>query len=578
MPPAAKTSARPALLRTLVSCALLVAGFEWAARSQGWFDPTEMPDPYQGFPGTPPLYRVETDADGAAIRARSPNKDKYRPASFAVDKPADEFRVFCIGSSSTNSDAFLSPDGSYPAFLRLYLSFLLPGKTPVVINAGGGGSSSIQHMEVLREVLDYEPDLIVLAPEAGDKNLIPPSPQGVMAQRDDSNPITRTLRRWLARSRLYVGTRELLADARPSSPSQQGLLSAFSAFFLYSVSQPFSPQTFEKLFDFKRDRVPVLMPWVIPREEIAYAHGRFSDRLTQMIGMARDADVPIIMVGPLRNLRASFYYRFHIDPSEIREGRLDEWRALYARAIEEKRAGRFERAVATFREVRALYVEDRDEILAFDLGECLEALGRFDEAFIEYSKPYRENPSLQLIVDAARAHDVPYADPFPAVCAASPNGIPGYGEFTDSVHPMANTNRIVALTVLDAMRGLQRWPELAGTDSPRFLAADGAVRAAVDKCQAPLHNRMLQAILAGRPQEAVALGKTVPVEALGTSQFVEAIYYGWALTLTGENEAARDVYLRLRRSFLRPGVAVPPLDSDEELVRVAFAGDVFAWF
>ncbi|MBM3984226.1 MAG: hypothetical protein FJ296_00815 [Planctomycetes bacterium] len=569
-------SARSAFVRTLLSCVALVAAFEVGARALGWFDPTVLPDPYQGFPGTPPLYRPEPQPDGGLRYVRSPNKDKYRVESFPFDKGADEFRVFCIGSSSTNSDAFIDPDGSYPHFLELYLRHLLPGRTPVVVNAGGGGSSSVQHLEVLREVLDYQPDLVVLAPEAGDKNLIPPSPQGVKTQRDDANPISTWLRSRLTHSRLYLAARELLAEAQPSSARPRNAPSVFSAFFLYTLSQPFSQQTFSRLLEFKSDRVPVLMPFVIPREEVDYAHRRFSERLQQMVDLARDRGVPLVFVGPQRNLKASFYLRFHIDPDEIRDGRVDEWRALYERGLEAKRAGRLQEAVDLLRQVRGLYLLDRDEILAFYLGECLERLGRPAEAFEEYIKPYRENPSLQIIRDAARGNGVPCADPFPRVCAASRDGIPGYAEFTDSVHPMPGTNRIVALSVLDAMRETGAWPELLDETSPRFTAADRAVSAAVERCLAPAHNRMLRAILEGRTAEAVELGRSMPEDELYLGY--NALYYGWALTLSGDDQAARAVYVNLRRRLLRRGSEIPALDTDEDLIRVAFGGDVFAWF
>jgi tetratricopeptide (TPR) repeat protein len=570
------TSARSAFVRTLLSCLALVGAFEVGARAFGWFDPTVLPDPYQGFPGTPPLYRPERQPDGGLRYVRSPNKDKYRVEGFPYDKGPDEFRVFCIGSSSTNSDAFIEPDGSYPHFLESYLRHLLPGRTPVVVNAGGGGSSSVQHLEVLREVLDYQPDLVVVAPEAGDKNLIPPSPQGVMTQRDDANPISTWLRSRLTRSRLYLAARELLAAVQPPSARPRNAPSVFSAFFLYTLSQPFSRQTFSRLFEFKSDRVPVLMPFAIPREEVDYAHRRFSERLQRMVDLARDRGVPLVFVGPQRNLKASFYLRFHIDPGEIRDGRVDEWRALYERGLEAKRAGRLEDAVELLRQVRGLYLLDRDEILAFYLGECLEQLGRRAEALEEYIKPYRENPSLQIIRDAASRNGVPYADPFPRVCAESRDGTPGYAEFTDSVHPMPGTNRIVALSVLDAMRETGAWPELLDDASPRFSAADRAVSAAVARCLPPPHTRMLSAILEGRTAEAVEFGRSMTEDELYLGY--NALYYGWALTLAGDEQAARIVYVNLRRRLLRRDSEVPALETDEDLIRVAYGGDVFAWF
>src|SRR5262245_61217425 len=126
----------PRLLRSVAVCALLLVAFEVAARHFGWLDPTERADPYMGFPGTSPLYRVERPDDGSEVFHRSPNKDKYREATFDARKPPREFRVFCVGGSSVRSEAFLSPDASFPHLLELYLAGLLADREPRVINAG----------------------------------------------------------------------------------------------------------------------------------------------------------------------------------------------------------------------------------------------------------------------------------------------------------------------------------------------------------------------------------------------------------------------------------------------------------
>ena len=59
--------------------AAFLGALELGFRAAGWFDPTELHDPYLGFRGTAPLYRPETGAEGEAIRRTSPNKRRaYR--------------------------------------------------------------------------------------------------------------------------------------------------------------------------------------------------------------------------------------------------------------------------------------------------------------------------------------------------------------------------------------------------------------------------------------------------------------------------------------------------------------------
>ena len=64
-----------------------------------------------------------------------------------------------------------------------------------------------------------------------------------------------------------------------------------------------------------------------------------------MASLARAADVPILFVLPVRNLKQSFYLRFHMTPDEIVEGKLDRWRAFYQAGCDAKREGRYDAAL-----------------------------------------------------------------------------------------------------------------------------------------------------------------------------------------------------------------------------------------
>lgn len=566
------------LVRTLAVATLFVVGFEAVARHFDLLDPTELDDVYLGFPGTSELYRKEQVADGRWIHRTSPNKLKvYREVTFRVEKPQEEFRVFCIGASTTRSDSFMVPDGSYPAMLEIYLAELMPDRKVRCINSGGGGMSSIQNLEVLREVLHYQPDLICICPEAGDKNLIPPSPEGVMAVKDDDDPLRVPVRRALSRSRLYVGARETLRRVQQDDREDAAMRSAFSAFFLYAIGRPFATDSFSRLFELKHDRVPTVMPYAIPAAEIDRAHARFRANLHEMARLCRAASVPLIFLMPLRNPKASFYLRFHIDPSEIKPGRQEEWQDLYTRGLAAKQAGRHEEALRLLKQVRELYVDDRDEILAFYLGECLEQLGRTAEARAEYELPYQRNPSTTILKQTVEELGVPTANPYPLVVRNTKDGIPGYDEFTDSVHPMPDTNRAIALSIIELIRAREMLP-LAGRDRQRV--AEAAVKTRVSKFSAPEHNRMVKAMVEGRVDDAIKIGRSLPENVLIEERLLEPLYLGWALTMKGDIDGSRDLYRKLRRFRLKgmEDQALPALDSDADVIRVAFAGDVFAWF
>jgi hypothetical protein len=553
--------------------------FEAGARQAGVLDPTLRRDPYQGFPGTSRLYRPETGPDGAAVLATAPNKlGRYREQRFPAPKPAGEYRVFCVGGSSVHSDAFLAPDGSFPRMLELRLAGLLDGRTPRVVNSGGGGTGSIQNLEVVREVLGYQPDLVVIYPDGGEKNYVPPSPQGLMAEADDRHPVRTAARRCLARLRSYRAARMAWLALLPPSPPDRGVISAFSSLALFALSRPFDPENFARPFEMKTRGVPVLMPHPIPGDVIDRAHARYTAKLGEMVERCREAGVPVLLVQPVRNLKASFYLRFHIAPSEILSGRLAEWRTRYERGLGQIAQGRLEEAVETLRSVRALYVDDRDEVLAFQLGRCLERLGRPAQALAEYERPYLDHPVRGLIARVAAGHGVPLVDPYPAVVAASAGGIPGFGEFTDGFHPMPVTNRVIAESIVAAIVDLGLAGPLRNPAAPANAAATERLDRLVERLPAPLHTRMTAALSAGQPAAAVDAARSVPREQLLDTQLVESVLLGWALVRAGRIEEARTLHAELRLRYGRAAVDLPPLETDADMVRNAFAGDPFAWF
>ena len=569
------------LVRGMLVALLALAAFEAGSRQAGWLDPSRSPDPYLGFPGTPPLFVPERGPDGAAVLRTAENKRDtiYRDSRFPVPKPPGEYRVFCIGGSSVRSEIWLNPDGSFPGLLGTELWGRLPGLTPRVINAGGGGQGSVQNLEVLREVLDDEPDLIVVYPEGGEKNTIPPSPQAALAVKDDESPLRASARRCLNRLRSYQAAKLAYQALLPRAPAGGDVSSAFSALATFAVSRPYRAENFIRPFEMKLDGVPVLMEHPIPAAEIERAHARFLRNLATMAALCKERGVPLLFVQPVRNLEAVFYLRFHIAPEEIQAGRIAEWRQLYERAVALRHEQRWEEALAALGQLRQLYVEDRDELAAFLAGDCLLQLGRPADALREFERPYLQHPMRGLIERAGQQAGIPVVDPYPAVLAVSTGGIPGYEEFTDSFHPMPKVNRAIAVAIADAMAAAGIGPPQRPADSPERAAASARLDAVVAGIPVPLHTAIVSAILHGDPQKAIALGRTLPEAEMMSMQPVTAVYLGWALAKSGDDAAAREWYRKLReQTSYACSRNMPPLNTDEDIVRNAFAGDVFAWF
>jgi tetratricopeptide (TPR) repeat protein len=568
------------LLRGVAVATLFVVGFEGVARRGGHFDPSTREDPYLGFPGTSRLFQPRVASDGSAIYETAQNKKKiYRVQSFPAAKAPGEFRVFCIGGSGVRSDAFMDPDGSFPFMLWVYLRDAMPDRMVRVLNCGGGGMGSVQNLEVLREIVDYEPDLIVVCPEGGEKNMVPPSPQGMLAVADDASPLRVAARRLLTKLRLYHVLRDGYQRCFAPGKASQFELSAFSAFIAAIVGRTFEPDIFTRFLEFKVDRVPVVMEESpIPKDVIDVAHARFRRNLATMATLAREQSIPLCFLVPLRNLRSSFYLRFHIRSDEIAGGKVEEWRAAYERALEAKRAGRYEEAIAGLSAVRAMYVHDDDSILAYYLGECFEKLGRRDEALAEFEKTYLRHPMRAQIAQVAGEQNVPVVDTYREVVAIASDGIPGYDEFTDSVHPMPKTNRVFARAIYrDIIQ--PRLQDLPKLDDPKLVTADQLVVRLCERLPGTVANRMLDAMLSGDYQRAVGFAQALKEDDL-MMRSIEPLYLGWALTKQGRTAEARELFLKLKAKYggqlnLR---RASKLDQSEDMIRYAFSNDIFHWF
>jgi tetratricopeptide (TPR) repeat protein len=567
-------------LRRVGVGALFLVALELALRGLGAFDPTELADPYLGFPGTAPLYRLEKDASGELVHRTSPNKrNAYQDLAFPRAKAPREFRAFTVGGSSIQAAFYREPPSSMSDFLQLYLRAGLPDRAPRVINCGGGATGSVQNLEVVREVLDLEPDLIVVYPEGGEKNAIVPAPGGVLAVRDAASPARVAARRLLAPLRVYVAGRELLQALVPGSRAARRL-SAFSAIVAHAYSRPFGPDSFGRLFELKHDKRPVLMEHVIPAAEMQRGRERFRRDLAAMAELAAERGVPLCFVHPQRNLESSFYLRFHVAPAEIRPGEIAAWTQAYDRALEAKRAGRFAEALRSFEAVRATYVADRDEILAFFMAECLTALGRDEEALREYAHPLERHPLRAILSEVAAEKGVPLIDPFPALVEAAGGKAPGYALFVDSYHPLPHGQQVLARAIFAQLveqrvvDGLLPWHEI------RIDAADAACNEIVresNQRNVGASNFLAQAVRTGDFERAVDIGRRQGEEWLLRTP-VTLIEYGWALTSTGRIDEARALFERSRAVLFPEGAASPDLSSSAAMIEHAFAGDVFAYF
>ena len=88
------------------------------------------------------------------------NSMGFRAKEVVIPKPADMFRILCLGGSTTEEGA--DNESTYPALLEVRLRENFPEKSIEVINAGTSGISSDWHLLRIPEYLSVEPNLVIL--------------------------------------------------------------------------------------------------------------------------------------------------------------------------------------------------------------------------------------------------------------------------------------------------------------------------------------------------------------------------------------------------------------------------------
>ncbi|WP_166819877.1 tetratricopeptide repeat protein [Thalassoroseus pseudoceratinae] len=354
---------------------------EFACRLFGLGHPSLGPDPFAGFHEVRPLFIL----DEAKHEYRIPESryNFFAPESFAQSKPSRAKRIFCLGGSTVQGRPYSTPT-SFPTFLEMALDEVDQSNDWTVVNCGGISYASYRLVPILEEVLNYDPDFIILC--TGHNEFL--EDRSYQHLRDASPVLKRALR-VSSKSRLFnVINRWVHTDA--------------SGLVMSAETDP--------MLDYKNGLAAYYRDdqW---RTNVV-AHFEFNVR--RLIGTAEVAGVPIILVIPPSNL-----YDCPPFKSEVASGLDPEahaaWRELLRQAQETMRADP-QGAIAIFKD--AIAIDGRHAATWYELAKCYQTLGlqaQAEEAFVtardEDTCPLR---MLSVMEDALRRVadecDVPVVD------------------------------------------------------------------------------------------------------------------------------------------------------------------------
>ena len=78
-----------------------------------------------------------------------------------ANKSRDEFRIFCLGGSTVQGRPYAN-ETSFTTWLELSLQAADPRRQWQVVNCGGVSYASYRLLPIMKETLQYEPDLYII--------------------------------------------------------------------------------------------------------------------------------------------------------------------------------------------------------------------------------------------------------------------------------------------------------------------------------------------------------------------------------------------------------------------------------
>ncbi len=332
---------------------------------------------------------------------------------FEVNKSPNTYRIFCLGESTMYGYPY-PENATAPRFLKELLTKMFPEKKIEVINLGIPAVSSAVVADLIKEVMAYQPDLLIIY--SGHNEFY--GTYGVASTQYISQTravvqVTMQLRRL----RVYCLIRDAIASLRA----------------VFSSNKPEGRSTF--------------MAQMAQDKYIAYgsetynrAKRNYRENLNAVIQISRQHRIPVMISSLVSNLKDLPPLTSIFSSSTSEDGKR-RWQALFDVAVQEQDKANFTRAIELLSS--ANQIDSMRADAHFHLARCLEQIGEYDKAKREYiaaenfdALRFRVGPEFSDIVrDLCRQYNIPMLDLERAFTAHSPNGIMGKELITEHLHP-----------------------------------------------------------------------------------------------------------------------------------------------
>jgi tetratricopeptide (TPR) repeat protein len=397
-------------------------------------------DPFRGFSDSVRVFERVRDRDIYRTHARA-LVHSFNYQEFPARKPANTFRIFALGGSST----FGFPWGAHVAFPRPLgeaLQAAWPDRTVESINAGAMSYGSHRLRILVHELLRYAPDVLVVY--GGHNEFVEQRfYRDVLGRRTELDAIRKLLYRW----RLYAALTRVYERTR---------------------SEPFDPEPGERTtaellgLDVVREHAAAL-----DDGQVGEAVARLEENLHALVDVAARAGVPVVLCTVPSNV-ADWVPNASESAADLPpvvrddvERRLRAAREALDRSAPEEVIRELEPA----REQAPGHAE-----VHYRLGQAYEALERWEQARDAYlrardtdAQPTRAVGGInEAIRRVATSSDAILVDVEHALERRAPHGLLGFNLFEDYVHPKPRGHQLIAFELWKTF--LERG--LGGASSP----------------------------------------------------------------------------------------------------------------
>lgn len=346
------------------------------------------------------------------------------PEYFPASKPANTFRIFCLGGSTTVGYPFWY-NGAFTSFLRDRLEAIFPDRSLEIVNVGMTATNSFTVLDLCNELVRYEPDLFIVY--------------------DGHNEFYGAL---------GVASNEGVASSRWITTLYLRLIHFRAFHFVKEIVSGLSAIFGESSVDYSNRAT--MMEQVARGKSVPYmsdiyikCFDTFHENLAELAELCKNEQIPLILSTQVSNLRDQFPFISN-NSGKLSQQQHLEFQHLYNRGLDFQSKNMIDSAIVLLRS--AISIDSLYADAHYHLAQCLESKGKRGEAYFEYilARDYDElrfrtdSKFNDLIRFMESYENVFIADIEKAFKSVSQDSLIGFNLILEHLHPNSRGNFLIA--------------------------------------------------------------------------------------------------------------------------------------